>query len=358
MELKKFYEGKKVFITGHTGFKGSWLCKVLLEWGAQLCGFSIGTPTSPSLFELLELSEHIKSVSGDIRDRVQVLKAVEAFEPDIVFHLAAQTIVLEAYKNPVYTYETNVMGTVNILEAVRNCNSVKSVINITTDKVYKNNEWYWGYREDDVLNGFDPYSNSKSCSELVTSSYINSFFSEKNLAVSTVRAGNVIGGGDFAADRILPDAYRAACERRNVIIRSPYSVRPYQHVLEPVFVYLALAAEQTRHFEIAGCYNVGPDYKNCVTTLEIVELFCRKWGSIKPEYIERDMPHEAQFLRLDCSKIKNVLHWKPIWDVDEAVSRTVDLYKLIADGKQIEDRMIEQITEYQDLLFKEKVGCI
>lgn len=353
MELKKFYEGKKVLITGHTGFKGSWLCKVLLEWGARICGFSIGIPTSPSLFKLMELSEHIKSVSGDIRNRIQVLKIVEEFEPDIVFHLAAQPIVLEGYKNPVYTYETNVMGTVNILEAVRSCKSVKSVINITTDKVYKNNEWYWGYREDDVLNGFDPYSNSKSCSELVTSSYINSFFSEKKIAVSTVRAGNVIGGGDFAADRILPDAYRAACEHRNVRIRSPYSIRPYQHVLEPVFAYLLLAAEQMKNFEIAGSYNIGPDYNSCVTTQEIVEAFCREWGTIRPEYIESEMPHEAQFLKLDCSKIRSVLHWKPIWNIDEAICKTVDLYKLIADGKNVEDKIIEQIREYQDLLFKE-----
>lgn len=354
MELKKFYRGKRVFITGHTGFKGSWLCITLLELGAEICGFSLDTPTVPSLFELLELHKYMTSISGDIRDIDMVSKAVIEFKPDIVFHLAAQPIVLEAYKNPAYTYETNVMGTVNILEAVRNCETIKSVVNITTDKVYKNNEWCWGYREDDILNGFDPYSNSKSCSELVTSSYINSFFHEKHIAVSTVRAGNVIGGGDFAAHRILPDAYRAACESRNVVIRSPYSIRPYQHVLEPIFAYLMLAAEQMRHYEIAGCYNIGPENENCVSTLEIVEKFCSMWGTIKPEYVKKDTPHEAQFLKLDCSKVKSILHWKPVWNIDEAVQKTIDIYKLTADGKSIESTVREQIAEYMESLSKKE----
>lgn len=354
MELEEFYAGKKVFITGHTGFKGSWMCQVLLELGAQICGYSVGIPTVPSLFELLGLHKHILSITGDIRDADSVLKSVMEFEPYVVFHLAAQPIVLEAYKNPAYTYETNVMGTVNLLEAVRKSETVKSVVNITTDKVYKNNEWCWGYREDDILNGFDPYSNSKSCSELVTSSYINSFFHERQLAVSTARAGNVIGGGDFSMHRILPDAYRAACENRNVEIRSPYSIRPYQHVLEPIFAYLLLAAKQSKRYEIAGCYNVGPDDKNCITTLEIAEKFCNAWGTIVPEYIKTETPHEAQFLRLDCSKIKSVLNWKPVWDIDEAVHRTVDLYKLIAEGNNIESKIREQIAEYQSVLFSEK----
>lgn len=350
MELQKFYAGKKVFVTGHTGFKGTWLCKTLLEFGAKICGYSVGIPTNPSLYTILNLHRDIESVSGDIRDADAVLKAVTRFSPDIVFHLAAQPIVLEAYKNPVYTYETNVMGTVNLLEAVRNCETVKSVVNITTDKVYKNNEWCWGYREDDILNGFDPYSNSKSCSELVTSSYINSFFQGRQLPVSTVRAGNVIGGGDFALHRILPDAYRAACENRNVEIRSPYSIRPYQHVLEPIFAYLLLAAEQTGHYEIAGCYNIGPDHNNCVTTLEIAEKFCDKWGWIQVEYVKAETPHEAHFLRLDCSKIKSVLNWRPIWNIDEAVQRTVDLYRRIAEGDHVENKIREQITEYKKLM--------
>ena len=350
MNLEKFYTGKKVLITGHTGFKGTWLCKVLLELGAKVCGYAVGIPTSPSLYEILGLHQYIKSVSGDIRDADGVLKAITEFTPDIVFHLAAQPIVLESYHNPIYTYETNVMGTVNMLEAIRNCEAVKSVVNITTDKVYKNNEWCWGYREDDILNGFDPYSNSKSCSELVTSSYINSFFHAKQLAVSTVRAGNVIGGGDFAQHRIFPDAYRAACENKNVRIRSPHSVRPYQHVLEPIFAYLMLAAEQMRNYETAGCYNIGPDHQNCVTTLEIAEKICDKWGGIHVEYVQEETPHEANFLRLDCSKIKSVLNWRPIWDIDEAVQKTVDLYKQIAEGNNIENKIKEQITEYKELM--------
>lgn len=350
MNLEKFYAGKRVLVTGHTGFKGTWLCKALLELGAKVCGYSVGIPTTPSLYEILKLDQYIKSVTGDICDANGVLKAVTEFEPDIVFHLAAQPIVLESYKNPVQTYETNVLGTVNLLEAVRCCGAVKSVVNITTDKVYKNNEWCWGYREDDMLDGYDPYSNSKSCSELVTSSYINSFFDARKLAVSTVRAGNVIGGGDFAQHRILPDAYRAACENKNVAIRSPYSVRPYQHVLEPIFAYLLLAAEQMEHYEIAGCYNIGPEQQNCVTTLEIVEKFCDKWGGIRVEYVKAETPHEARFLRLDCSKIKSVLNWKPIWDIDEAVQRTVDLYRRIAEGSHVEGRIKEQIAEYKDLM--------
>lgn len=344
--LKEFYKNKRVLVTGHTGFKGSWMCQSLLELGACLCGYSLECPTNPALFELLGLRQHMNSITGDIRDTESVIQAVKKFKPDIIFHMAAQPIVLESYKNPVYTYETNVMGTVNVMEAVRRYPAVESVVNITTDKVYKNNEWYWGYREDDMLNGYDPYSNSKSCSELVTSSYRNSFFDEIKIPISTVRAGNVIGGGDFAADRIIPDAYRAACKKENVKIRSPYSIRPYQHVLEPIFAYLMLAAKQAQKFEIAGSYNVGPDSGNCVTTLEIVTKFCERWGNIKTEYIVAHTAHEAQFLKLDCSKFKQTMGWTPLWGINETVDKTVDVYQSVACGQDVEEKVQKQIREY------------
>lgn len=335
-----------MFITGHTGFKGSWMCQVLLEMGAQVCGYSLGCPTDPALFQLLGLERDMRSIAGDIRDGQALSRAMAEFKPDVVFHLAAQPIVLESYKDPVYTYETNVLGAVNLLEAVRGCASVGSVVNITTDKVYRNREWCWGYREEDTLNGYDPYSNSKSCSELVTDSYRQSFFQDMDIPVSTARAGNVIGGGDFAADRIIPDAYRAACQGQNVTIRSPYSIRPYQHVLEPVFAYLLLAAKQAENHSIAGSYNIGPDSGNCVTTLEIVMKFCDKWGGIMPEYIESNTPHEAQFLRLDCSKFKNAMDWRPLWNIDESMERTVTVYRCIADGQGVREKIREQIAEY------------
>ena len=239
-----FYKGKKVLVTGHTGFKGSWMCEVLLMEGAQVMGYALEPPTEPSLFKMLRLEERMNSVVGDVRDLEHLKKVFDEFQPEIVIHMAAQPIVRESYVNPVYTYETNVMGTVNVLEAVRQSDCVKSVVNVTTDKVYRNNEWEWGYRETDVLDGFDPYSNSKSCSELVTSSYKKSFFAGKAVAVSTCRAGNVIGGGDFAKNRIIPDCVRAMEKGTQIIVRNPCSTRPYQHVLEPVCAYLELAMLQ------------------------------------------------------------------------------------------------------------------
>ena len=274
-----FYKNKKVFVTGHTGFKGSWLCKILTMAGADVTGYALEPPTEPSLFELADIGSGIKSVIGDIRDFDGLKAAFDKARPEIVLHLAAQPIVLESYKNPRYTYETNVMGTVNILECVRNSDSVKSFLNVTTDKVYKNNEWCWGYREDEPLDGFDPYSNSKSCSELVTHSYKDSFF-ERGAAISTARAGNVIGGGDFAKNRIIPDCVRAAEKGENIIVRNPASTRPYQHVLEPLFAYLMIAEKQYENRGYSGYYNVGPDERDCVDTAAIVNMFCEKWGGI------------------------------------------------------------------------------
>ena len=239
-----FYKGKKVLVTGHTGFKGTWLCRILQELGAEVTGYSQKPPTDPSIFTLTDLESQIHSVIGDIRDLEHMIQVFKETQPEIVFHLAAQPIVRESYKNPVNTYETNVMGTVNVLEAVRQCGSVRSFLNVTTDKVYKNNEWEWGYRETDELDGYDPYSNSKSCSELVTHSYEKSFLKDMDIAVSTARAGNVIGGGDFAADRIIPDCVRAVSSGKKIAVRNPHSTRPYQHVLEPLGAYLLIAEEQ------------------------------------------------------------------------------------------------------------------
>ncbi|MBQ8345038.1 MAG: CDP-glucose 4,6-dehydratase, partial [Clostridia bacterium] len=274
----EFYRGKRVLVTGHTGFKGSWMCKLLKNAGAIVTGFSLTPPTQPSLFALASIEEGMDSVTGDVRDFEALKACFDKAKPEIVFHLAAQPIVRESYKNPRDTYETNVMGTVNILECVRLSDTVRSFLNVTTDKVYQNNEWEWGYRENEPLDGFDPYSNSKSCSELATHSYKNSFFADGTVAISTARAGNVIGGGDFADDRIIPDCIRAALDGRDIIVRNPHSTRPYQHVLEPVTAYLMIAEMQYEDGRYAGYYNVGPDECDCFRTGALVDLFCRTWG--------------------------------------------------------------------------------
>ena len=343
-----FYKGKKVFVTGHTGFKGTWLCRMLVNAGAVVTGYSLPAPTQPNLFALADLEDKMTSVIGDIRDLEKLQAAFDAAQPEIVLHLAAQPIVRDSYKDPRYTYETNVMGTVNILECVRNSSCVKSVLNVTTDKVYHNNEWCWGYREDEPLDGFDPYSNSKSCSELVTHSYINSFFSDGKVAVSTARAGNVIGGGDFANDRIIPDCVRAMAAGKTIGVRNPYSTRPYQHVLEPLAVYLTIAQRQYEDGKYAGFYNVGPNDCDCVTTGELVDLFCKAWG---PEakwenQAEANAPHEANFLKLDCSKIKATFGWKPRWHIAECMQMTCRFSKVWLAGKDVPAEMDREIKEF------------
>ena len=264
-ELTDFYRDKRVLVTGHTGFKGAWLCRILALAGARVTGYSLEPPTDPSLFEIAGLEDRMDSVIGDIRNLKGLRDVFERVRPEVVFHLAAQPIVRDSYKDPVYTYETNVMGTVNVMECVRLTDSVRSFLNVTTDKVYENREWEYGYRECDPLDGYDPYSNSKSCSELVTHSYQKSFFSDGRCAVSTSRAGNVIGGGDFANDRIIPDCIRAAATGKDIIVRNPHSTRPYQLVLEPLAVYLTIAMRQHEDGRYQGYYNVGPDDKDCVT---------------------------------------------------------------------------------------------
>lgn len=342
-----FYKGKKVFVTGHTGFKGSWLCRVLVNVGADVTGFSLVPPTSPSLFEMAGIAEGMTSVIGDVRNFEELWACFERAQPEIVLHLAAQPIVRESYKDPKLTYETNVMGTVNILECVRRSSCVRSFLNVTTDKVYKNNEWEWGYREDEPLDGFDPYSNSKSCSELVTHSYKNSFFADGSVAISTARAGNVIGGGDFASDRIVPDCVRAALEKRSIIVRNPYSTRPYQHVLEPVCAYLMIAQQQYENIKYAGYYNVGPDDSDCVATGALTELFCSEWGEeMSWENRSENGPHEANFLKLDCSKLKRTFAWTPVWSIGTAIGKTVEWSKCMRDGGDVSLCMDKQIGEF------------
>lgn len=346
-EMLNFYKDKKVLVTGHSGFKGTWMCQILSAAGAQVIGYSLDAPTSPSLFEISGVGSRMVSIEGDVRDLVHLQQVFEQYQPEIVFHLAAQPIVRESYKDPVYTYETNVMGTVNVCECVRTNSCVKSFVNVTTDKVYENREWVWGYRENEPLDGFDPYSNSKSCSELVTHCYINSFFRSMGIAVSTARAGNVIGGGDFANDRIIPDCVRAATEGREIVVRNPYSTRPYQHVLEPLGAYLTIAKKQYENAEYCGFYNVGPDDCDCVTTGQLVDLFCKAWGN-DLKWINRsdNGPHEAQFLKLDCAKIKQTLGWKPRWHVNEAICKTVEWTKVYLAGGDVEACMRKQIEEY------------
>lgn len=345
-----FYKGKKVLVTGHTGFKGAWLCRMLSKYGVVLAGYSLVPPTSPSLYTIANIDVDVDSHIGDIRDYDHLKSVFDDFQPEIVFHLAAQPIVRDSYKDPRGTYETNVMGTVNLLECVRNTPSVKSILNVTTDKVYLNKEWPWGYRENEELDGFDPYSNSKSCSELVTHSYKNSFFADGHVAISTARAGNVIGGGDFANDRIIPDCVRAAIDGNDIVVRNPYSTRPYQHVLEPLYAYLMIAGMQYQDNKYAGWYNVGPDDVDCFQTGALVDLFVQKWGNGLKWINQYDGgPHEANFLKLDCAKLKTTFGWTPRWNLEQAIEKTVEwtkAWQIDPEANKIRDIMDRQIDSF------------
>jgi CDP-glucose 4,6-dehydratase len=360
-QLCSFYQGRRVLVTGSTGFKGSWLCRLLLHLGAEVYGYALEPPTTPSLWSIAGIEQDVRQTTADIRDLSALNQAFLAARPQAVLHLAAQPLVIESYSRPRYTYETNVMGTVNVLEAVRACDSVTSFLNVTTDKVYENIEQPgYGYHEDDKLDGFDPYSNSKSCSELVTHSYAKSFFAAGaqgeaagRCAISTARAGNVIGGGDFSDNRIIPDCVRAAQSGAPVVIRNPNSVRPYQHVLEPLVAYLRIVAGQELDGSLAGWYNIGPDDKDAVTTGELVRLFARSWGEgFSYEEGHVDGPHEANYLKLDNAKAKRMLGWQPVWDVSEAVSRTVEWTKAWLEGGQsgASACMDKQIDDYMGAL--------
>lgn len=351
-DIKNFFQGKRVLVTGHTGFKGTWLTKILLILGADVAGFSLGENENDCLFKMVGLREQINHIEGDVRKLDQLMELFDTFQPEIVFHLAAQALVREGYSEPVKTYETNVMGTVNVLECIRLHPCVKSFVNVTTDKVYNNKEWFWGYREDEQLNGFDPYSNSKSCSELITYCYKESLLVSNGVSISTARAGNVIGGGDFSKDRIIPDCVRAALNGDTISVRNPFSVRPYQHVLEPLFAYLLIAASQYEHPEMQGNYNVGPNEENCITTGTLVSLFCKFWGEgiTWQNCFETNAPHEANYLKLDCSKIKNVLNWTPLWDVKKSIELVCCFYKAYRDCKDLSLEMEKQINLYLKML--------
>ncbi len=344
-----FYKGKRVLITGHTGFKGIWLSKMLAILGAEVTGYALESPTADGqkVFVQSGVEASVNSVIGDIRNQETLFRVFHEVKPEIVLHLAAQPIVIKSYENPALTYETNVMGTVNVLECVRQTPDVKSFLNVTTDKVYENKEWPWGYRENEPLDGYDPYSNSKSCSELVTHSYKKSFFADGHCALSTARAGNVIGGGDFSVNRIVPDCLRAAFAGQDIEVRNPYSTRPYQHVLEPLYAYLLIAQAQYEDGSYADWYNVGPDECDCVTTGDLADIFCRQWGEgIGWKTTSAEGPHEANSLKLDCSKIKNRLQWYPRWHIEDAVRETVVWAKAWQKGEDIAPVMENQIHDF------------
>lgn len=343
----EFYRGRRVFVTGHTGFKGAWLCRLLACTGAEVTGFALEPPTKPSLYEIAEIGRDVRSVIGDVRDLAALRAAFDAARPEVVLHLAAQPIVREGYVHPAYTYETNVMGTVNVLECARGCDSVRSVLIVTTDKVYLNREWDWGYREEDALDGFDPYSNSKSCAELVTRTYRRSFFGDGRVAVSTARAGNVIGGGDFAENRLLPDCVRAAQRGEAIVVRNPRSVRPFQHVLEPLYAYLMIAARQCADGGLAGSYNVGPEDGDCLEAGALVDLFIKKWdGGLRRVDRPDGGPHEARLLKLDCSRLRNAFGWRPRWNIETAVAATVEWSRCWLDGGDARACMDRQIDRF------------
>jgi len=345
-----FFKNKRIFITGHTGFKGTWLCKMLEIAGAQVTGYALPSPTleGEKVFKLSGVEAGMTSVIGDIRDYVKLKAAFDKCQPEIVMHLAAQPLVIESYRDPVGTYSTNVMGTVNILECVRTSSCVKSFLNVTTDKVYLNKEREdKGYIEDEQLDGYDPYSNSKSCSELVTHSYKKSFFSDKEVAISTARAGNVIGGGDFADNRIIPDCIRAAYKKEPIVVRNPYSTRPYQHVLEPLYAYLMIVEAQYNDIKYADYYNVGPDDCDCVTTGQLVDIFCKTWGQDQNwKDTSTNGPHEAKFLKLDCTKLKTTFSWEPRWHIDDAIKKSVEWAKIYQKNGDIAQCMERQIQEF------------
>ena len=348
-----FWSGKKVFVTGHTGFKGSWLSLWLQLLDAQVTGYALQPPTNPSLFEVARVEQGMKSIIGDIRDGATLIWTMREAAPDIVIHMAAQPLVRRSYVDPVDTYSTNVMGTVNVLEAVRQTPSVRAVVNVTTDKCYENKEWVWGYRENEHLGGFDPYSSSKSCSELVTAAYRNSYFnsskhSEHQVALATARAGNVIGGGDWAEDRLIPDILRAIETRQSVNIRNPLAIRPWQHVLEPLSGYLELAEKLVINGpNFAEAFNFGPSEEDCKPTHWIVEQLTHQWGESTAWNVDgKANPHEAHYLKLDCSKARAALGWQPRWHLGQTLQSIVVWHKSHSRSQDMRDLCLQQIKEY------------
>ncbi len=348
--MRNFWQGKRVFLTGHTGFKGGWLALWLQQLGAKVTGYSLSPPTEPSLFEVASVADGMTSLTGDIRDGEALRKAIINSEPEIVFHLAAQPLVRRSYREPLETYSTNVMGSVHLLEAVRQTQSVQAVVNITSDKCYENHEWVWGYRENDPMGGFDPYSSSKGCAELVSTAYRNSFLQEKGIALATARAGNVIGGGDWGEDRLLPDIFRAIATNEAVRIRHPEAIRPWQHVLEPLGGYLLLAqrlCEEGTRF--AEGWNFGPSDTDAKSVRWIVEQITQGWGDGTSWTLdEGDHPHEAHYLKLDCSKARQQLGWQPKLSLAEALEISVSWQRHYLDGSAMREVTLQQITDYRN----------
>jgi CDP-glucose 4,6-dehydratase len=356
MTDKTFWRKKRVFITGHTGFKGSWLCLWLQALGAEVTGYALAPPTDPSLFELCKIDRIIQFIPGDVRDLGLLTDALQKTDPEIVIHLAAQSLVRESYKNPVETYSTNVMGTVNLFEAVKHSKKVRVVLNVTTDKCYDNREWCWGYRENDPLGGYDPYSNSKACSELVTSSFRSSFYSPKDhethrVALATARAGNVIGGGDWASDRLIPDCVRALLKGERILIRNPRAIRPWQHVLDPLSGYLLLAQRlYEKGSEYAEPWNFGPNDENARTVEWVVKRLCDQWGKNGTYEIDNGAHlHESYSLKLDCSKARERLGWQPRWNIEQALDKVVEWVQAYRAGRDVAGVCRHQIEEYEKI---------
>jgi CDP-glucose 4,6-dehydratase len=354
---RAFWKGRRVFVSGHTGFKGSWLSLWLTELGAVVYGYAFIPPTEPSLYDLASVQELVHSTTGDIRDIEKMRISLCDASPEVVFHLAAQPLVRESYKNPVETYSTNVMGTVNLLESIRSCPTVKAVVNVTTDKCYENKEWHWGYREDETLGGYDPYSSSKACSELITAAYRNSFLnaekgSGRNVALASARAGNVIGGGDWADDRLIPDFIRAMLRGVPTLIRNPAAIRPWQHVLEPLSGYLLLAQRLHESGDrYAGGWNFGPNDDDARPVVWLVQRLCDLWGEETRFEVEGGLhPHEANYLKLDCSKAKAELGWHPVWTLERSLASIVEWTKAYRDGGNVQEVCLRQIAEYDDSL--------
>lgn len=346
-----FWKGKKVFLTGHTGFKGSWLSLWLQSMGAVVKGYSLAPPTNPSLFVVADVAANMESQIGDIRDLNQLKESMDSFNPDILIHMAAQPLVRLSYVEPVDTYTTNVIGTVNVLEAARNCSNLKAIVSVTTDKCYENKEWAWGYRENEPMGGHDPYSSSKGCAELVSSAYRTSFFNtQESAALATARAGNVIGGGDWADDRLIPDILKAFENSKSVVVRNPLSTRPWQHVLEPLSGYLALAEHlYTYGQEYAGAWNFGPKEEDCKPVNWILDQMVRTWGSGAAwELDQNNNPHEAGFLKLDCSKAKQKLHWEPKWNLEYTLNLIVNWHQAWTDGNNMNELCLKEITNYSN----------
>ncbi|PWQ95805.1 CDP-glucose 4,6-dehydratase [Leucothrix pacifica] len=344
---QRFWQGKRVYLTGHTGFKGSWLALWLGSLGATVKGYALTPPTQPSLFEQARVAEKIESEIGDIRDLVQLTASMAAFNPDILIHMAAQPLVRLSYEEPIETYETNVIGTAKVLEAAKSCTSLKAIINVTTDKCYENREWVWGYRENEPMGGHDPYSSSKGCAELVTSAYRRSFMQEKGIGLASVRAGNVIGGGDWASDRLIPDILRAFEFQKAVVIRNPSATRPWQHVLEPLSGYLLLAQQLYQEPEsYAEGWNFGPHDEDAQPVEWILNHMVSCWEGSSWTLDQNAHPHEAGYLKLDISKAKARLGWQPTWRLDRALAKIIEWHQAWLSKQDMQAICLSEINKY------------